>query len=477
MRNKIVGKFVGAFVLLIMLSVLILNFYVGLKLKGEYEEKISKRLSSNAFLVGDLLKEDIAAGKHDIIQKKVRELAGKLNVRVTIIDGSGTVLGDSDKDPGSMEDHENRPEVIRALKDGAGESTRYSDTVEYNMKYVAVAISHGRKQIGVVRLALPIQEVESQFRIIYKAVLTGGIIAILFTLISGYFISKSIINPISEMKEVAQAISEGDFNKRAKINSEDELGVLARSLNRMADEMQLKMNSLSSMDKMKTDFVANVSHELKTPLTTIKGFIETLENGAIDEKDNARRFLSIIKKNAERLSNITDDLLKLSELELGKDRIEKKRFDLKDLIKDVVLRYSHLITTNHFKVEQDYHGKSFMVNADMQKMEQVLVNILDNSMKYTGEGGSIKINAHDMHDHFMISVEDNGIGIPAEHLDRVFERFYRVDKARSRKLGGTGLGLSIVKHAVLLHGGDIRIESIENKGTKVAVTLPKAIQS
>ncbi len=474
MGNKIIVKFIGAFVLLIMLSVLILNFYVGLKLKEEYEQKISKRLRSNAILVGDILKENIILANQGIIQTKISELSNKLNVRITAIDNLGTVLGDSEKDPKIMEDHGNRPEVIMALKEDVGESIRYSHTLSYSMKYVAMALKQNEKQIGVIRLALPVQEVESQARIIYRAVLTGGIIAIIFTLVSGYFISRSIINPITEMKEVAQAISKGDFNKRAKLDRDDELGVLASSLNRMADELQVKMNSLSNMDRMRTEFVANVSHELKTPLTSIKGFIETLENGAIDEKENARRFLSIIKKNAEGLSNITDDLLKLSELELGKDRIEKARFDLRDLIKDVILKYEHMITKKHIKLEQDYYGESFIVNADKQKIEQVLVNILDNSMKYTGEGGSIKILVQDKEDHFFISGEDNGIGIPAEHLDRIFERFYRVDTARSRKLGGTGLGLSIVKHAVLLHGGNINIESLENKGTKVTVTLPKS---
>ncbi len=473
MGNKIVGKFIASFALLIMLSVLILNFYVGLKLKGEYEQKITKRLRSNAILVGDILREDIDQSNRNEIQTKISELAGKLDARITIIDSLGTVLGDSENEPGSMKNHANRPEVISALRDGEGESTRFSDTLSYNMKYVAIALKLDVSKVVVVRLALPMREVESQFRTIYEAILTGGIIAIIFTLISGYFISRSLISPISEMKEVAQAISEGDFSKRAKIRSDDELGVLAKALNGMADELQIKMNSLSIMDRMKTDFVANVSHELKTPLTTIKGFIETLETGAIDEKENARRFLSIIKKNAERLSNITDDLLKLSELEMGKDRIEKSRFDLKELINDVVLRYGHIVAEKQFKVEEDYYGKNFMINADIHKLEQALVNILDNSMKYTGEGGSIKIEVHDKPEHFVISVEDSGIGIPAVHLNRIFERFYRVDKARSRKVGGTGLGLSIVKHAILLHGGDISIESRENKRTTVTVILPK----
>jgi two-component system phosphate regulon sensor histidine kinase PhoR len=228
------------------------------------------------------------------------------------------------------------------------------------------------------------------------------------------------------------------------------------------------------MDDMRAEFVANVSHELKTPLTSIKGFIETLEGGAIDDRENAKKFLSIIRKHAEGLSNITDDLLKLSELESGENRIEKSGFNLKDLINDVVNHYDHLIGEKNLKLTREFSGSDFNVMADRQKIEQVIINILDNSTKYTGEGGSINIYVYEKPDLFSIEVEDNGIGIPEEHLDRIFERFYRVDKARSRKLGGTGLGLSIVKHAVMLHGGNVNIQSREAKGTKVTITLPKS---
>jgi two-component system phosphate regulon sensor histidine kinase PhoR len=242
----------------------------------------------------------------------------------------------------------------------------------------------------------------------------------------------------------------------------------------MADKLQLRLNDMKKLDNMRSDFVANVSHELKTPLTSIKGFIETLEGGALDDRENAIRFLAIIKKHAEGLSNITDDLLKLSELETGKDRIERADFNLKNLVAEVVHRYDNVLAEKSFKLEQEFNGNDFQIKADRLKVEHILVNLLDNSMKYTGEGGSIKIFLFGQPDYFEISVEDNGIGIPDEHIDRIFERFYRVDMARSRKLGGTGLGLSIVKHAVLLHGGNVQIESRECKGTKVTVTLPRA---
>jgi two-component system phosphate regulon sensor histidine kinase PhoR len=473
MGNKIIWKFTAAFIALILVSVLILNFFVGLQLKDYYEQKISRDLIASAVLVGDILREDIINESRELIQQKTEELSGKVNSRITVINRQGLVIGESERNPEQMDDHKDRLEVRRAIQEGIGESKRFSDTLSYNMKYVAVSVKEDNSLIAIIRLALPLKEVESQFRIIYKVVLTGGLIAIVFVLIAGYFLSRNLISPISEIKEAAQSMAQGDFSRRLSLNSDDELGILARSLKSMADELQLRLKDMKKLDSMRSDFVANVSHELKTPLTSIKGFIETLEGGALDDRENAIRFLAIIKKHAEGLSNITDDLLKLSELESGKDRIERADFNLKNLITEVVHRYDHVLAEKSFKLEQEFNGDDFQIKADRLKVEHILVNLLDNSMKYTGEGGTIKVCLSGQTDHFEISVEDNGIGIPDEHIERIFERFYRVDKARSRKLGGTGLGLSIVKHAVLLHSGNVQVESREGKGTTVTVTLPK----
>jgi two-component system phosphate regulon sensor histidine kinase PhoR len=474
MGNKIIWKFIAAFIALIVVSVFILNFFVGLKLRDYYEQKITRDLMNSAVLVGDILRKDIINNNWELIQKKTGELSGKLNSRITVINSEGRVIGESAMAMEQMDDHKDRLEVKRAIQEGIGESKRFSDTLSYNMKYVAVSVKEDNSLIAIIRLAMPLKEMESQFRIIYKVVMTGGLIAIVFVLITGFFLSRNLINPISEIKEAAQSMAQGDFSKRISLNGDDELGILARSLNSMADELQLRLNDMKKLDNMRSDFVANVSHELKTPLTSIKGFIETLEGGALDDRENAIRFLAIIKKHAEGLSNITDDLLKLSELETGKDRIERADFNLKNLVAEVVHRYDNVLAEKSFKLEQEFNGNDFQIKADRLKVEHILVNLLDNSMKYTGEGGSIKIFLFGQPDYFEISVEDNGIGIPDEHIDRIFERFYRVDMARSRKLGGTGLGLSIVKHAVLLHGGNVQIESRECKGTKVTVTLPRA---
>lgn len=473
MISKITWKFFAAFIFLTFVAVFVLNFFVSLKLRDNFEQKITERLQSNAILVGDLLTEDLVGGEHEIIQEKVTDLADELKVRITVIDDEGVVLGDSEKDPALMENHKDRFEVAGAIEKGIGQSSRFSETLKYNMKYVAIRVADGNEVLGVVRFALPLSEVQLEIRVIYRAVLFGAIIAAIIALTIAYFVSRSISHPIREMKQTAQRIAKGDFSKKIRIKSKDELGELAKSLNTMAEELQLKIENLGQMDKVRTDFVANVSHELKTPLTSIRGFVETLEDGAINDKKTAQRFISIIKKHTDRLENIINDLLTLSELETSKGCIEKTEFDLKSLIDEITLGFGHALMVKQQNLTINSQGGDFKIKADRDGVEQIFVNLIDNAIKYTAEKGQIKVSLLEQEKNIMVVVEDSGIGIPKKHLDRVFERFYRVDKARSRELGGTGLGLGIAKHIVLAHKGKIDIESEVNKGTKVFVALPK----
>ncbi|HEB02021.1 MAG TPA: HAMP domain-containing histidine kinase [Nitrospirae bacterium] len=462
----------AAFALLVLLSVIILNFFVGLRLRDYFELKTSERLRTNGILISSLIKDDVLSGNTQAIQDRISALARKIDSRITVIGSEGRVLGDSAKNPEEMDDHSGRLEVQRVLKDGTGQSTRYSDTLGYSMKYVAVAIKHEDQTAGFVRLALPLIDMEQQIQVIYRTVLIGGLVAFFIVLIIGAAITRSIITPITEMTGVAQAIARGDFSKKLRVKSSDELGILARSLNMMADELRRTIEDLRRMDKVRTDFVANVSHELKTPLTSIRGFIETLEDGALEDEANARRFLAIIKKHANALSNITDDLLKLSELEAAGTRIEVAPFDLRALVEDVAAGFGHALKENMQKLTTRCGRGELVVEANRDGIEQVLQNLVDNAMKYSPEGAFVKIAVERKEGEFLISVEDNGPGIPKEEQQRVFERFYRADKARSRALGGTGLGLAIVKHTVLLHKGDVSIESTPGRGTKISFTLP-----
>lgn len=472
MRVRIIWKFFAAFVLLTIVTAIILSSFLVVRLGDNLESKISQRLRSNAVLAGGIFRKAMLEEDNAYIQREAKELAKNLNLRITVINKEGNVLADSEKDTSSMENHRGRPEFIEAVEKGTGESTRFSKTLNYPMKYVAVRVADGDAVAGVVRIAVPESEVQLELHQLYRAAITGAIAAICIAGVIAYIMARGISTPIRQMKEVADAIAKGQFDKKTSIRGKDELAELARSLNVMSDELKLKIERLKYLDNVRTDFVANVSHELKTPLTSIRGFVETLEDGAINDSSNARRFLAIIKKHAQRLGNIIDDLLRLSELESG-GGIEMTELDLKSLIDEIAMGFGHALAAKRQKLSVEASGGDFAIRGDRDRLEQVFVNLIDNAIKYTKDGGGIKVRLSRAGDSVTVTVEDNGIGIPKEDVERVFERFYRVDKAHSRELGGTGLGLSIAKHIVLVHNGQIRIESEVNKGTKVFVTLPK----
>lgn len=232
------------------------------------------------------------------------------------------------------------------------------------------------------------------------------------------------------------------------------------------------ITELRKLEIMRSDFVANVSHELKTPLTSIKGFIETLLDGALKDEKNAKEFLNIVNDHVNRLDSLVNDLLSLSYFESDKAVLDKSSVKLKSLADKVILSFSSQAKKKDIKFVNDIPA-GISVKIDQNKMEQVFTNLIDNAVKFNNAEGSVRIACEDAKNSVKVSVEDSGPGIPLKDMPRIFERFYRIDKARSRELGGTGLGLSIVKHIIKLHGGEAGVESIEGAGSKFWFTLPK----
>jgi two-component system phosphate regulon sensor histidine kinase PhoR len=232
------------------------------------------------------------------------------------------------------------------------------------------------------------------------------------------------------------------------------------------------ITELKRFEQMRTEFVANVSHELKTPLTSIKGFVETLQSGAFKEPETARRFLDIISKHADRLESLVNDLLTLSSLESQELAMEFSQENMAKVIQSVVVLSKPQIEKSHHNLAVDVPADLPLVRVDRRRIEQVFVNLLDNAVKFTPPGGKVAIAAEPDGDFIRIDIRDTGIGIESEHIPRLFERFYRVDKARSRELGGTGLGLAIVKHIILAHKGKITVTSKMQEGSTFSVFLP-----
>ena len=233
------------------------------------------------------------------------------------------------------------------------------------------------------------------------------------------------------------------------------------------------ITELRRLERIRQEFAANVSHELRTPVSTIKGYAETLLDGALDDKENAKDFLKIIHTDADRLAKLINDILDLSKIESGKTRMDLREVDISDILNDVVAGSVRLAKEKNIKIIKDIPLKLSKVVVDPGAMTQVFFNLLENAIKYNKENGQVLISVREHVDSFEINMKDTGIGIPQEDIARVFERFYRVDKARSREMGGTGLGLSIVKHIISAHQGEISVVSRLEQGSTFTIILPK----
>jgi two-component system phosphate regulon sensor histidine kinase PhoR len=231
------------------------------------------------------------------------------------------------------------------------------------------------------------------------------------------------------------------------------------------------ITQIERLERVRQEFLSNISHELRTPLTSILAFVETLEDGAIKDEENNQRFLKVIRKNAQRMHRLIDDILELSIIESGKITLELKRINLNTLIEEVFTNLSSKSRERRIKLKNEVPRDAF-VFADAVRLEQMLTNLIDNAVKFNAEKGTVIVGFEEKNEKNIIFISDTGEGISSEHLQRIFERFYRTDRARSREIGGTGLGLAIVKHLARIHGGEVSVASALGKGSTFSIELP-----
>ena len=409
---------------------------------------------------------------------RIRELAKAAGARITVVAHDGRVLADSEAEAASMENHRGRPEIREALAGAVGSITRRSPTLGTDFLYVALPAPD-----GALRLAMPLSAVQQQISAIRYRILQGVAIAFLPAVLLAAILSRRLAGRLSEITNYAAELSKANFDARLRTDGNGELSLLARGLAETGARMestirqlQTEQVELEKLERIRKDFVINVSHELRTPLASIQGYTETLIDGAIDDRENNVRFLHIIRNNAERLTRLTADLLTLSRLELRTQELRFTSCRVDHLLEDVLDTVRPLAMKRNISLTCEAGPADCEVFCDREAFYQITSNLLDNAVKYTSDGGNIvagwarveRNNAHWVEFY----VRDSGFGIPAEDQPRLFERFYRVDKARSRELGGTGLGLAIVKHLVLAHAGEVRVESEAGKGSTFFFTLP-----
>lgn len=411
--------------------------------------------------------------------------------RLTLIERTGTVVYDSDiprSELSRVENHASRPEVAEALRGGTGISTRHSVTVDRDFMYHATPLRPPLDPSGpfgttaILRVSIPLTEINGALEEIRKDVLLVSLLVLAIVAVMVGFISGRLARPLAEIAATAERIRAGDLNSRIEVRSRDEIGRLGTTLNEMIDTLNQDIVRLRKLERVRTEFLGNVSHELRTPIFAIQGMIETLINGAIDDPGVNRDFLNRALKNTQNLNALLNDLIEISRIESGDMKMSFRYFDVGELIRQVAGEMTQIAAMRHVTLTTDLppitpapagsHGP-IEVYGDRERLKQALVNLVDNAIKYNREGGWVRVGWKDGGSDGVLSVEDGGLGIPREHLGRIFERFYRADKERSRDAGGTGLGLAIVKHIVEAHGATVAVESAPGMGTTFCFTLQK----
>ena len=575
-KNIFVRIFLSHLLLAVGISLLLVAISFRI-VRNHYIETLTVDLEKMAMALESTVYPYLRLEDFSSLDSYIKEMGEKMEVRITVVDSKGVVLADSEEDPGKMENHGMRPEILKAFYGKTGFSLRFSETVEQEMLYVAIPLKDNTGNlIGALRVSLFLTQIQKLLGYIIRNVIIIAVVLAVFSLLASFFYSKSLARPISKLATAADKVAGGDFTVEVLpegsgeisrltdnfndmvvrlrkliselseqkdslnaivssikeglivINEEEKISIMNESFREifksgkikgkdywevvrephfeeiieevrknkkdLTKEIQIhgrdficsvafleehseivvtlhEITEIKQMERIKKDFISNVSHELRTPLTAIKGFIETLLGTANSEN---KKYLRIIERQTNRLINIVKDLLKLSELEdteEGKLGVSYSKVDLKKLVRDVLSVYEQEIKNRELKLIVDIKKNIPKIKADAFKLEQLFVNLIENSIRYT-EKGEIRVDARKERKSVVIEVSDTGIGIERKHLSRIFERFYVVDKSRSRELGGTGLGLSIVKHIVKLHKGTIDIESQLGKGTKFTIVLP-----
>lgn len=374
------------------------------------------------------------------------------NLRITLVEKEGKVIYDSYADVSKMENHADRKEIKEALEKGTGKTIRTSDTMDKNTFYYAILLENE----NVLRVAKEAGSIWSVFLNAVPVIIALVVVLFLLSILLSNLLTKSLVRPIEQMSQ--------DMDHLGNITTYKELMPFINTI-------QKQHENILKNAKMRQEFTANVSHELKTPLTAISGYSELIQNGMATEEDTVR-FAGEIHKNAKRLLTLINDTIRLSQLDVSEQKVIYEELDLYKIAEDCV---------NMLQFSAEKHGIAISISGsraylegNKEMLEEVVYNLCDNAIRYNNEGGKVEVTVKPVKGKIYLCVEDNGIGISKEHQERIFERFYRVDKSRSKSTGGTGLGLAIVKHIIQKHGAQMKLTSESGQGTKIEVEFPKS---
>lgn len=570
-----------AYVLLIVVAFAALGLYLLGKVEGDVRENIEADLASQAQMVANLVQPLVdEAAPSAALDQLAKQLGAQTDTRITIIAPDGTVLGDSEADPATMDNHLSRPEVQEAIRVGQGESDRRSTTLGTEFTYVATRITVDDTLAGIARVARPTAAVDSALSDITRSILIAVVITAAVAAGLSLAIGSTIMRPLGRLAGAARSIASGNLGERVRPRPSGEVGELADAFNHMAESLQGLVATVSQerervtaalnsavdailavdaegritfanqaaerlfarpqeelvgkpfvwampdeeviealrasrqdgrretrlveranrqylrvittpiigggewmalavfhdlsdarrVEQVRRDFVANVSHELRTPLASIKSVIDTLEGGALDDPAVARDFLTRADAEVDRLVQMVEELLELSRIESGELPLAQERVQMAAVVAEAVERLRPQAEKQGLSVTLDVAADLPPITGDAERLERAIVNLLHNAVKFTPAGGSVHVWAGPADGGVTVKVSDTGVGIAPEDLPRVFERFYKSDRARGS--GGTGLGLAVVKHIVGAHGGTVSVESEPGRGSTFSFSIP-----
>lgn len=583
-RKKMLWQMYLPYLFIIILAIAALTWYALWAHKNFYMQQTAAGLKIRAILLEKPMAAFILSGNMAAVDSLCKEAGHKTATRYTVVLPDGTVVGDTEEEPARMEKHHTRQEISEALNGKTGLATRYSNTRQVMLMYLAMPLYQDKHILAVIRTSIPLTSIEESLSSTRTRMALGGLVIAILAAGFCLIVARRITRPLEQLKAGAERFSLGYLERKLPVSDTVEIGRLAEAMNDMAaqldqriktitrqrteqeaillsmaegvlavdsDERIININKtaagffnvnpeavvkrilheviripslqqlvgrifteqhtieaplvlpdktprylqatgsilhdvdgraigavvvlnditrLRELENIRRDFVANVSHELRTPVTSIQGFVETLQDGALENHEDARRFLEIIARHADRLNAIIEDLLSLSRIEQAPE-ITFFSENILDTVKNAlqVCDASARAKNITLQIEND---RQVIFKFNPTLVEQALVNLLDNAIKYSKEDDIVTIKVEKDATELRLSVEDHGIGIPEEHQTRIFERFYRVDKSRSRQLGGTGLGLAIVKHIAMAHGGQVSVISRPGKGSLFTLHFP-----
>ena len=476
LRKKIIFLIISLLVVSIVVSSLISTF----EIQKYYKARIFDQMRTQLDEVDFLLEQSDLDFSQPADYQYWTHYARASEKRLTLIDSTGVVLFDSNVPLDSLsrvENHLNRPEIQIALQDSIGRDERISATIDKSLFYVAKIFSEPDHSSNVhfIRLAIPMRYVETILATVRWKIMAAGGMALVVIIVISYLMASYLTYPIHRLSLVAKQIKQGDLNARFEHDSDDELGELADLLNDMLDKLRDDLVQMKKLQKMRSQFLGNVSHELRTPIFTVQGYLETMMQNPDTNAKNVQKFIRKAYRQAVRLNNLLNDLIDISRIESGEMEMTFSHFSVHEWLKKFMDELQETAADQGVTIRlKNIPDQDVQVWGDRERLNQVIWNLAQNAIKYNVPGGHVELGYVDQNNKVEIFVADTGRGITQEHIPRIFERFYRVDKERSRAVGGTGLGLAIVKHIIEAHRSKMQVQSHVGVGSRFSFKLRKA---